>query len=79
MSDSTQQPAEQSVQLPAPERAAEPAVTFLRRHGAVILLALLFLGCVLHERPALRETIDALAAVAASGTALMALTLVRRR
>ncbi|MCX5232960.1 hypothetical protein [Streptomyces sp. NBC_00233] len=32
MSDSTQQP------------AAEPAVTFLRRHGAVITLALLFLG-----------------------------------
>ncbi|WP_336324034.1 hypothetical protein [Streptomyces lavendofoliae] len=92
MSDSTQQPAEQSavepvqppapeppVQQPAPERAAEPTVTFLRRHGAVILLALLFLGYVLHERPVLRETIGVLAAVAASGIALMAVVLVRRQ
>ncbi|MEV4942816.1 hypothetical protein [Streptomyces zaomyceticus] len=57
MSDSTQQPADQSaaepvqpsaleppVQSPAPKPTAEPAVTFLRRHGAVITLALLFLG-----------------------------------
>ncbi|MFD3537032.1 hypothetical protein [Streptomyces sp. NPDC058664] len=82
MSDSTQQPAEQPVQPPAPEppvqqSAPEPAVTFLRRHGAVITLALLFLGYVLHDRPALRKTIGALATAAAPGTALMALTLVR--
>ncbi|MET9725504.1 hypothetical protein [Streptomyces zaomyceticus] len=88
MSDSTQQPAEQSAvepvqpsvpEPPAPEPAAEPAVTFLHRHGAVIALALLFLGYVLHDRPALRETIGALATAAASGVALMAVTLVRRR
>ncbi|WP_331725371.1 hypothetical protein [Streptomyces zaomyceticus] len=92
MSDSTQQPADQSaaepvqasapeppVQQPAPEPAAEPAVTFLRRHGVVITLALLFLGYVLHDRPVLRETIGVLATAAASGIALMAVTLVRRR
>ncbi|MFI6423383.1 hypothetical protein ACIBG6_39160 [Streptomyces sp. NPDC050842] len=54
-------------------------MTLLRRHGAVITLALLFLGYVLHGRPALRETIGVLAAVAASGIALMTLTLLRRR
>ncbi|MFC8765935.1 hypothetical protein ACFUAG_35225 [Streptomyces sp. NPDC057193] len=77
MSDSTQQPTEQPVQQLARERAAEPAVAFLRRHGAVILVALLFLGCVLHDRPALREAIGALATAASPGIALMALTLLR--
>ncbi len=71
MFDSTQQPTEQSVvqpvQQPAPERAAEPDVAFLRRHGAVILLALLFLGYVLHDLPALRETIGALASAVSPG------------
>ncbi|MFE9137638.1 hypothetical protein [Streptomyces sp. NPDC007355] len=86
MFDSTQPSAEQSVaqpvqppasEPPAPERAAEPAVAFLRRHGGVILLALLLLGYVLHDRPALRETIGA--PIASPGIALTALTLLRRR
>ncbi|OKJ52539.1 hypothetical protein [Streptomyces sp. CB02261] len=50
-------------------------MAFPRRHEGVIVLGLLFLGYVLHDRPALRETIGASSPTAASGIALMALTL----